>query len=258
MAFLHVVSSEWLKRRRSLTTWLVLGSAGFVPGIITLARFRRLDAIPPAYQRPDFWELLWQQAWESMALMILPLSLMLMVSLITQIEDRSNGWKQVHAAPVTLPAAFLAKLVVIFALGLLLVVLHTAALYVAAVVPPLLLATVDMPGRAIPLATFMRRNVEFLVDASPIVAIQYALALRFRTFVAPLAIGMALWILSIGTISWRYNFLIPYSYAGLDYLAVEYHRPRPLPGGPQAIAGAAFVVFTLAGYIVYASRRDKG
>ena len=258
MMFLDAVSSEWLKRRRSLTTWLVVGAAGFVPAIITLARFRRIDAVAAAYRRPEFWELLWRQAWESMALMILPLSVMLLVSLITQLEDRNNGWKQLHAAPITLPAIFAAKLSVILILSLGVLILHTAALYVAAVVPPLLLGAVDMPVRAIPLAAFMRRNLDFLIDASPIVAIQYALALRFRTFVAPLAIGMALWIFSIGTMSWNYNYLIPYSYAGIDYLAVEYQRPRPLPASPRAIAAAGFVVFTLAGYLVFASRRDKG
>jgi hypothetical protein len=58
--------------------------------------------------------------------------------------------------------------------------------------------------------------------------------------------------------SWSYNYLIPYSYAGIDYLAVEYQRPRPLPASPRTIAAAGFVVFTLAGYLVFASRRDKG
>lgn len=258
MTFLHAVSSEWLKRRRSLTTWLVVGAAGFVPAVITLSRFRRVDLVAAAYRRPEFWDLLWRQAWESMALMILPLSVMLLVSLITQLEDRNNGWKQLHAAPITLPAVFLAKLCVILGLCFGILVLHMAALYAAAIVPPLILAKIDMPGHGMPLVAFMRRNVDFLIDASPIVAIQYGLALRFRTFVAPLAIGMAFWILSIGTMSWSFNYVIPYSYAGLDYLAVEYQRPRSLPASPTTIAAAGFVVFTLAGYFVFASRRDKG
>ena len=257
-AFVRAMSSEWLKRRRSLTTQLVIGAAAFVPGIICLSRFRRPDAVAIVYHAPEFWTLLWRQAWESMALMVLPLSLMLMVSLITQIEDRNNGWKQVHAAPLSLPDIFFAKLAVILVLGGALVALHTASLYLAGVVPPLLLPGIPMPARAFPFASFMRRNVDFLVDTSPIVAIQYALALRFRTFVAPLAIGIALWILSIGTISWSYNFVIPYSYAGLDYLSIEYHRPLPMPAAPRMIAGGCFFVCTLAGFFVYRSRRDKG
>src|SRR6185436_17966852 len=98
----------------------------------------------------------------------------------------------------------------------------------------------------------------FLLDALPIVAVQYLLALRFRTFIAPLAIGMALWILSIGTISWQFNYLIPYSHAGLDYLVVEYQRRMPLPARPSTIAVARFIVFTIIGYGLFAMRKDKG
>jgi lantibiotic transport system permease protein len=252
------VWSEWLKRKRSLTTWLVIGSAAFVPGIIFLSRFRRIGALPALYRDPRFWDTLWVQAWESMALMILPMAVMLAVSLITQIEDRDNGWKQLHAAPLPRPAIFLSKLVVILVLVVELVLAFTAAIYAAGMLPALIFTSVDAPVTAFPLSRFLRRDVAFLIDALPIVAIQYLLALRFRTFVAPLAIGMALWILSVGTISWRFNFLIPYSYAGLDYLIVEYRRPLPLPADPFVIAGACFLVFSMAGYGLYAIRRESG
>jgi len=256
--FFRVVSSEWLKRRRSLTTWLVVGAAAFVPSIIFLSRFRRIGALPAIYQDPEFWPRLWVQAWEAMALMILPLASMLIVSLITQIEDRNNGWKQVHAAPVPLAATFLAKLAVIVILVAELVALFNVAIYLAGVLPAIVIPGVPAPARPFPLAHALKRDAIFLADTLPIVALQYLLALRFRTFIAPLAIGMALWILSVGTVSWYYNFLIPYSHAGLDYLIVEYHRVRPLPASLPAIAGTFFFVFTVAGYVMYARRRDKG
>ena len=252
------VWSEWLKRRRSLTSWLVAGSAGFIPAIIFLSRFRRIDRLPAVYQNVRFWDALWVQSWEAMALMILPLAIMLTVTLITQIEDRNNGWKQVHATPQPLATIFFAKLVVIQVLVGQLVLGFIAAIYLAGILPALLFSHVDAPASAFPAARFLRRGAGFLIDVSPIVALQYLLALRFRTFLTPLGIGIALWILSVGTISWHYNFTVPYSYAGLDYLKVEYQRPRTLSANPQAIAGGCFFVFTIAGYAVYAWRTDKG
>ena len=257
-AYAHAVSSEWLKRRRSLVTWLIAGSAAFVPTIIFLSRFRRIEVLPALYRDARFWELLWRQAWEAMALMILPLAVMLIVSLITQIEDRNNAWKQVHAAPLPLPVVYAAKLTVIVGLVAGLVFLYTVAIYAAGVLPAVVLPSVPRPSTAFPVAAFLRRNVDFVVDMLPIVALQFTLALRFRTFLTPLAVGMAMWILSIGTVSWRYNFVIPYTYASLDYLIVEYHRAMPLPASPPAIAAGCFVVFTVAGYVIYAARRDKG
>ena len=67
-----------------------------------------------------------------------------------------------------------------------------------------------------------------------------------------------LWIVSIGTMSWSYRYLVPYSYAGIDYLAVEYHRQMAMPASPSAIASGCFVVFTVVSYALYVSRRDKG
>ena len=251
------VASEWLKRKRSLTFWLVLGSAFFVPSIIFLSRFRRIDALPAIYKNPRFWDALWVQAWESMALMILPLAIMLAVTLITQIEDQNNGWKQLHATPQRLSTIFLAKFVVILLLIAQLILWFTAAIYLAGILPAVIFSHVDAPAGSFPLVRFLGRDVAFLIDALPIVAFQYLLALRFRTFLTPLAIGMALWILSVGTMGWQYKYLVPYSYAGIDYLMVEYQRPLTLPVSPQMIAAGCFLVFTVAGYAMYARREDK-
>ena len=252
------VWSEWLKRKRSLTVPLVLGSACFVPAIIFLSRFRRIDGLPAIYRHPRFWDTLWVQSWEAMALMILPMAIMLMVTLITQIEDTNHAWKQVHATPQPLAAVYAAKLIVILALVAGLIVTFTAAIYASGMLPAAIFRHVEAPAGDFPLARFLRRDVVFFIDALPIVALQFLLALRFRTFLTPLGIGMALWILSVGTLGWTYKYLIPYSYGAIDYLMVEYKRPMALPAPPAAIAAGCFVVFTLAGYVFYAGRKDRG
>jgi hypothetical protein len=251
------VSSEWLKRRRSLTTALVLGSAAFVPAIIFLSRFRRIDTLPAIYGNARFWDVLWVQSWEAMAIMILPMAIMLTVTLITQIEDTNNAWKQVHATPQPLAAVYAAKLIVILALIAQLILAFTAAIYLSGVLPAAIFAHVDAPAAGFPLARFLRRDAVFFVDVLPIVALQFLLALRFRTFLTPLGIGMAMWILSVGTYGWTYKYLIPYSYAGIDYLMVEYKRQMAMPALPAAIAAGCFFIFTVAGYVFYVRREDK-
>ena len=103
--FVASVRSEWLKTKRSLTTWVVVGAAGFVPAIGWLIRLTRPASLPALYRTTDFWTRLWISMWESMALMVfLPLpSSSSSSSLVTQIEYRNNTWKQLHASP---PAAW--------------------------------------------------------------------------------------------------------------------------------------------------------
>ena len=257
-SFVHSFSSEWLKRKRSYTLPLVAGSAVFIPTIIFLARFRQIDALPSLYRAPRFWEGLWLQAWESMALMILPMAIMLVASLITQIEYRNNAWKQVHATPQPLTTIFTAKLAVILLLIVQLIAFFNIALYLAGILPALIFRTVDAPASPLPFEHFLKRDLAFMIDVLPIVALQYLLALRLKSFVAPLGIGMALWILSVGTVRWKYNYLIPYSYAGIDYLTIEYRRVLILPAQLQVIAVSWFVAITGTAYVLYAWRSDRG
>jgi lantibiotic transport system permease protein len=133
--FLAGVRSEWLKQRRSLGAWLVLGGGLFIPGIITAVRLLRPAGLPQLYRAPGFWERLWTQSWESMAVMILPLVVMLAASLIVQIEYRNNTWKQVHATPQPLATIFLAKLVMILKLVVQLLFWFNAGIYLAGIVP---------------------------------------------------------------------------------------------------------------------------
>jgi hypothetical protein len=255
--FFFGLSSEWLKQRRSLTRPLVIGSACFIPAIIFLSRFRHIDALPALYRAPRFWEGLWRQSWEAMALMILPLAIMLMASLIAQIEYRSNAWKQLHATPQPLAAIFAAKLVVLLVRVAQLILWFNVAIYAAGALPALLFDGVSLPG-PLRIGYFLDRDVRFFVDVLPIVALQYVLAILFRSFLAPLGIGMALWIFSVGTMSWRYSWIVPYSAASLDYLSVEYQRALPLPVSPPVIAFAWFFVFTVVGYVLYSWKRERG
>jgi hypothetical protein len=257
--FLASLRSEWLKQRRSLGSWLVLGGGLFIPGIITAIRLLRPAGLPELYRAPGFWERLWTQSWESMAIMILPLVVMLAASLIVQLEYRNNTWKQVHATPQPLATIFLAKLVMILKLVVQLVFWFNAGIYLAGIIPGLVFRAVDLPASPIPLAHFLRRDLDFFIDVLPIVGLQYLLALRFRSFMAPLGAGFALWILALGGLPWEYNYVLPYSYLAIDYTTTVPSRvSHALPASPQMFAAAWFVVFTGAAYLAYAARGDKG
>jgi hypothetical protein len=257
--FLSSLSSEWLKKKRSLLSWLVLGAASFVPAIILAVRLIRQDGLPETYRAPDFWLRLWTSSWESMAIFLLPWTIILTVSLITQLEYRNNTWKQLHASPQPLGVIFAAKLAVILAAVAQLLLLFNVAIYVSAMTPAMLLGAVDAPQAAIPYVHFLRRDAAYFLDALPIVGLQYLIALRFRSFVVPLGAGLALWILSLGSLSWAYNYVVPYSYSAIDFASTTQSRVNQvLPASTRVLGVAWFALFTLAGYVLYVTKRDRG
>src|SRR5436190_13572996 len=111
--FIHSFQSEWLKKKRSLAYWIVLTGSFFTPLIIIIARLVKHDKLIPIYTDDNFWNLLWKNSWESMAIFLLPLGVILTTSLITQIEYKNNTWKQLHTLPLNLTTIFFAKLSVI-------------------------------------------------------------------------------------------------------------------------------------------------
>lgn len=257
--FVASVRSEWLKTRRSLTTWVVVGAACFVPAIVLLIRLTRPASLPALYRTTDFWMRLWISLWESMSLMVLPLTIIVLVSLVTQIEYRNNTWKQLHASPQPLGRIFFAKLAVIVALVVELFVCFNVAIYLLAMLPAWIRGDVDAPTAPIPVRYFLWRNVSFFLDALPVVVLQYLLALRFRSFVIPLGAGLALWIAALGGLPWEFNYVIPYSYPAIDYtLDVPSRVSHQLPASTRWLATAWFVALTAAGYGLYVTRRDRG
>ncbi|MGA8810044.1 MAG: ABC transporter permease [Thermoanaerobaculia bacterium] len=258
MTLLRCIRTEWLKQKGSFASWLVLGNGLFVPAILFAARLRHPHNLAAINRVPHFWEKFWSQAWQSMAIMMLPMFIILVTSLVVQIEYRNNTWKQLHTSPQPLPVIFAAKLIVILTLLVELLVVFNAGLYLSGVVPGLLVGA-PAPADPIPYHVFLTGNVNFLVDALPMVAVQYLLALHFKNFAVPLGVGMGLWLFAIGMISWQYSYVIPYTYCALDYFATSgTHIVQHLPASIRTIAAGYFAFFTAAGLVLYTTRKERG
>src|ERR1700712_3562030 len=117
-AFLHSFQSEWLKTKRSLAFWMVVIGGFFTPAIIIIARLVNYHKLPEIYAAENFWNMLWKNSWESMAIFFLPLGAILSTSLIAQIEYKNNTWKQLHTMPLSYTTIFFSKMAVILCLML--------------------------------------------------------------------------------------------------------------------------------------------
>ncbi|HJU39131.1 MAG TPA: ABC transporter permease [Tahibacter sp.] len=254
-----VLRSEWLKRRRSFAGWLVVGGALFTPAIIIAVRLVQHAKLPALYANPAFWPSLWRSAWESMAMLLLPVAAVLATSLVTQIEYRNNAWKQVRTLPLHPAAIYVAKLVVVLVLIVQLLALFSVGIWLAAAVPWLAAKNTPWPAGMLDPWFVFAQNARYFVDCLPIVAAQYALALSSRNYLVPLGAGFVAWIAALGLLPWKYAYVFPYTYTMLDYLAREPVAKVFVPdGGVQPFALAWFVVFAVAGYVLFVARPYKG
>jgi hypothetical protein len=180
--FVDAFCCEWLKKRRSLGAWLIVIGAFFTPAIIIVVRLIRHAQLPALYAAPGFWTSLWRSSWESMAIFFVPMAAILATSLVVQIEVRNNAWKQVHALPLESITIFFAKLAVIVLMLAQFFVLFGLGIYLAALLPWLLVGGVPYPSAPLPLREFLADTAIYFIDCLPIVAAQYLVSLRFKQF----------------------------------------------------------------------------
>src|ERR1035438_5421119 len=218
MQFIYCFKSEWLKKKHSLASWLVIIGAFFTPAIILIAKLVRYKGLEATNRAPDFWETLWKSSWESMSIFLLPLGTILATSLITQLEYKNNTWKQLHTAPQRFTTLFFAKLSVITVMLLQFFLLFNIGIWLTAMIPSLLVPGASFPKERVPWLFFAQENARFFIEALPIMALQYLVSLKFKNFLVPVGMGIILWILSIAVVNWKWGWLAPYTYCTYHYL----------------------------------------
>ena len=248
---IHSLQSEWLKRKGSLASWLVLVGALFTPSIITLTQILRPAKVPAQFASPDFWEAYFKNSWQSMLALLLPMGIILAVTLVTQLEYKNNAWKQLHTTPQPLTVVFVSKFLVLMALQVQLFILFNVAIFLSAVVTSAVLPTVSFPTEPFPWSHFITESAYFFIDSLPIVAIQFGLSLLFRNFLVAVGTGLLFLVTTLVMLSWEFAFVFPYNYGLLNYLG---RFPEKNLHG-FALGWFAFVM--ILSYILYIRKNDK-
>jgi len=256
--FINSLQSEWMKTRRTAASWLVLIGAFFIPLIMIVISLVNTDKLPHRYQSPVFWQNHFAASWQIMAFLLLPMGVILATSLITQIEYRNNTWKQLHATPQRLAVIFFAKLTVILLMMVQFFLLFNAGIYLSGIIPLLFSKAALYPPQVFPVAFFLKANLQFFIDCLPIIALQYLVSLLFKNFLVPLGAGIVMLVAATFAIQWKYGYIVPYTYAALNYLQLRSGDAKPVvPVNIHLLALGYFSLFIIVSFIFYRNKKDK-
>lgn len=252
--FICCFSSEWLKKKHSAAAWLAFSGGLFVPLILLFARFNNKQELYAANTSGQLWKTLYTTGWQYMGILLLPLGIILVTSLFTQVEFKNNTWKQLHTTPQSFTSLFFAKLAVILVMLLQCLLLFNGGMFLCGVIPSCIYTQLPYPQEVFPLAMYAKGSLLFLVACLPVVALQFLLGLRCRSFLVPVGVGLALYIAGIIGVKWQYGHVIPYGYSALLFA----RKP-----GTATItfitcwAAAYAIVFIAAAYLLYLTKKDK-
>ena len=108
MSFAIAARAELLKTKRTASVWLTVLGAGFIPALFLTAYLANPDKSVPQLQLNP-WGVHFKWAWNALSFFLFPMYIILISSLIPQIEFKNNTWKQVFAAPQSVATIFFSK-----------------------------------------------------------------------------------------------------------------------------------------------------
>jgi lantibiotic transport system permease protein len=256
-SFLRSLSCEWMKTRRTAAVRLALFGAILIPFIMTIAQLSFPDKMSFNANPESFWIKLYIHSWEFMAVLLLPFGIILITSMLIQIEVRNNTWKQTLITPQSLTVIFLSKLSIISFLLILFFLVFNFSIIVSGILPGVLHSKIDIPNQWPPLVKIANDMAAMWLTSLPLLGLQYTISLRFNNFIIPISIGLGCIIAGIFALQWKNGFLIPFAYSSFHFMTMSGQEKFKFPYDIYWLSLLWFILFSAIGYISFLYRKYK-
>jgi hypothetical protein len=185
--------SEIVKTKRTAAFYFTLIGAAVVPFMFLCNVLT--DGLPDEDKSSkDPLNAMFKLASETTGLGILPLFVILLCTLLPQVEYRNNTWKQVLTSPQTKANVFLAKFLNIHLLILLFLVANHLFMWLVVIATHYIIPDLNLLNQPLNIYTVWVNCANSYITILAICAIQFWVGLRIKNFLVPIAIGLALWL----------------------------------------------------------------
>jgi lantibiotic transport system permease protein len=245
---------ELWKCRKTAAYWLTIIAAAFIPladiliYVIESEHFLQKGRVDP-------WPSHLRESWQPAAALLLPMYVILVTSLVVQLEYRNNTWKQVYASPRSYADIFFSKFCVVHLLILSCLILFNMFLVLAAYIANIFIPEFAFFKTPVPWKLMLSFTGKLYVSVLAMTAIQYWISLRLRNYIAPLGIGLGLLIIGLTALQWDKIVYYPYTYVAVTFFKDGMSKPM----GPQGW----YSVFGMAGILLLSfwdtiNRKERG
>jgi lantibiotic transport system permease protein len=259
MSFIISTQAEVLKIKRTSSFWLSILGAAFVPVIFfCIFTFNPNDDALKGFSTEP-WKKMFFLGWEFFSAFTLPMYIILISTLLPQIEVKNNTWKQVFASPQSLANIFFSKFTAINILIISCLILYNVFMILTGIIVNMMNSRFPFLHSNFDLALLLWLSFKFYISVLGIIAIQYCLSLRFKNFVAPIGIGLALVIggVIVFNLHWAHVYTFPYAHSMITSGLVK-QTSRPFLETHEWYSLGYFTFFMLLGFWDMKMRNEKG
>jgi len=255
-SFIANTRSEIIKCGNSAALWLTLGGAAFIPVINIIKTLAKPDYFLPKFQQ-DAWGTWLDHNWQIAAGFFLTMYIICVTSLVVQIEYRNHGWKQLFASPRSFADIYFSKVLTILLIIAKCFVLFNIFVVLSGYVTGLLNSGYEFLNRDIPWGSLVGMTAKMFTSILSMTAIQYVLSLRFKNFIIPMGIGLALFTTGFMIRQWELIDYYPYMHPFLVYFK---NPGLPSGSGDKALMHSVvgcFLVLAI-GYLDMLTWKERG
>ena len=258
MSFAIATSAELLKTKRTASFWLSIMGAAFVPALFFAAYILKPDGAIRQMQAAP-WQTHFMFAWQALSSFLFPMYVILICTLIPQIEFKNNAWKQVFASPQSYGNIYFSKFVTIHIMIIFFFLLFNLFMILSGIVVNFINPRFPFLDHGIDWAFLVKLNLKTYISILGITAIQYCLAQRFKNFIAPMGIGLALLVGGIIAMGfhWEHVYKIPFAHPILTLKSIMMPG-RPFLENHEWNSIIYCVVFLLIGFLDMRFKKEKG
>jgi hypothetical protein len=221
MSLIISLRSEVLKTKRTAAFYFTLIGAAVVP-VMLLFSIASHGMMGDPRSKTDTINFLFNLSAEVLSICVFPMFVILVCTLLPQIEYRNAAWKQVLTSPQTKLNVFAAKFFNIQLLMLLFIVASHLLIWIVVIAAHFILPELHVLQQSFNFNHIWVVYGHLYVSVLAIGALQFWIGLRSRNFLIPIAIGLACWL--VGTL-----MAAEYHSAASPYFPYSFHVIRLLP-----------------------------
>jgi lantibiotic transport system permease protein len=191
MTFSASLRSELRKIKGNYLIYMVLITAFIIPFVLVF------DHGSPDSGRPfNGWDNFYKEGTMVMVFAFLPLFYVLASTMLLQIEIRNNTWKQVLASPQSFFHILFAKFTLLHLIALSFIVTYNVYMVLSAVLMDVIFGMNSLSYLE-QWREVLKINALAYGSTIGISAVTFWLALRSKNFIAPIALGLLLWVMHL-------------------------------------------------------------
>jgi len=206
--------------------------------------------------RGDPWNQFYAQARVPLSIVFLPLFILLLCTLLPQIEYRNNTWKQVLTSPQPLGYIFFAKFLIVQLLILVFLLAYALLMGISGFVVNALYPAFEFQQYSLDGQKLLIILGQTYISVLALSALLFWLGMRFKSFIIPIASGIILWFattLLLFEFHWNYITNFPFAFPLLLPFPSYASLVTFILGSSLAYA----VVFLVLGFIDFSRRKVK-